>query len=111
MGERARRLARNEAAFRDVNENIQRVAEQLEHDREHHLYEYLCECANAGCDERIQLTISEYEAVRERPTWFALVDGHELPEIETVVGRHRRYIVVEKEDDAAEVARATDTRE
>lgn len=111
MSEREQRLARNEAVFRDVNENIQRLAEQLEGEREHHLYEYCCECANVSCDKRVRLTIREYEAVREHPTWFALVEGHELPDIETVVQRQPRYLVVAKRNDAAEVARETDPRE
>jgi hypothetical protein len=110
MSERERRLARNEAVFRDVNENIQQVAEQLE-GGEHHLYEYCCECANNGCNERVQLTVREYEALRGHSTWFALIDGHDLPEIETVVQRHPRYVVVEKQREAAEVARGTDPRE
>lgn len=111
MSERERRLARNEAVFRNVNENIQQLAQQLETEREHHLYDYWCECANSGCNERVQLTVQEYEEVREHSTWFALVEGHALPEIETLVQRHERYVVVEKRDEAAEVARKTDPRE
>jgi hypothetical protein len=44
-------------------------------------------------------------------TRFAVVPGHELPEIEMVVERHAGYLVVEKRQaDAQEVAFETDTR-
>jgi hypothetical protein len=44
-------------------------------------------------------------------TRFAVVPGHELPEIETVVERHPAYLVVEKRQaDAEEVALETDPR-
>jgi hypothetical protein len=39
-----------------------------------------------------------------------MVDGHEVPEIEDVVERHERYVVVEKRAHAGETAEATDPR-
>jgi hypothetical protein len=58
------------------------------------------------------MTLVEYEAVRAEPTRFAIVPGHEQPEIETIVERHDpTYLVVEKrEEDAEEIARETDPR-
>jgi hypothetical protein len=45
------------------------------------------------------------------PTHFAVVPGHELPQIERVVKRTSNHLVVEKqEEDAEEVARETDPR-
>ncbi|MGH3050767.1 MAG: hypothetical protein ACRDLK_11465 [Gaiellaceae bacterium] len=110
MSEREQRLARNEALFREVNENIQKVAQQVAAAREEHVYEYCCECANVGCSERVELTTAEYERLRADATRFAPVEGHELPEIETVVERFRGCVIVEKRDEAAEVAEQTDPR-
>jgi hypothetical protein len=39
-----------------------------------------------------------------------LAPGHEIPEIETVVDRGERHVVVEKPDAAGDVAAATDPR-
>ncbi len=57
------------------------------------------------CAERIELSRSEYERIRSRQTFFVVVPGHELPEIERVVERADRYAIVEKA--AADVSAAT----
>lgn len=112
VGAREERLADNEALFREVNERVARVAEQfVEVDSTADPVEFNCECGRAGCTEQIALTLVEYEAVRAVPTQFAVVPGHELPEIERVVARHPSYLVVDKqEEDAEHVARETDPR-
>ena len=70
-----------------------------------------CECGRAQCAEPIPMTVAEYEAVRAEPTHFAVVPGHEQPEIESIVELHPTYLVVEKRDEEAqEVARETDPR-
>ncbi|MGZ4307849.1 MAG: hypothetical protein ACXVZN_02570 [Gaiellaceae bacterium] len=72
---------------------------------------FSCECADAECVETIAMTVDEYEAVRAKATQFAVVPGHEAPDIERVVERHPNYLVIEKEHpDAKEVARETDPR-
>ena len=62
MDERARRLAENEAQFRDVNERIERAAARF--GGEQHVYEFVCECSHADCLERVHLTVERYQAVR-----------------------------------------------
>ncbi|SRR6266536_2779237 len=110
VGERDTRLARNETLYREVNERVSEVAEQFEADSDTPVG-FICECGAADCTEPIPLTLIEYEAIRDEPTRFAVVPGHERPEIESVVGRHRAYLVVEKrEEEAREVARETDPR-
>ena len=59
------RLAQNEAFFRDINERIRGAVEG--HPADDHVYEYLCECSDTACVERIRLTTDEYEAVRSDP--------------------------------------------
>lgn len=112
MGAREERLAANEALFREVNERVAEVAEHfIEVESTAEYFKFTCECGSATCTEQIAMTMVEYEALRAVPTHFAVVDGHDLPEIERVVERHQRYLVVEKqEEDAVEVARETDPR-
>lgn len=110
VGEREKRLARNEARFRDVNERVAEVAESFaEGERTADPVHFSCECGSETCTEQIAMTLVEYEAVRSMPTRFAVVAGHEVPEIERVVERTANYFVVEKDDDDAErVALETD---
>jgi hypothetical protein len=91
---REERIARNEARFRDINErlrgDLQPLAEETESLR------FVCECGNPSCREGIPLALGEYQAVRAHPLHFAVAPGHEIPDVEAVVERHDRYVVVEK---------------
>jgi hypothetical protein len=42
------------------------------------------------------MTLEESDVVREQDDRFAVVPGHESSELETVVKRHERYLVVDK---------------
>jgi hypothetical protein len=107
MDDRERRLAKNEAFFRELNENIRSVATTLGGGDS---YEYLCECSDSGCTVRIELTIDEYERVRGDGTRFFVAGGHTEPEVERVVEHRDGYVVVEKAGAAAAVAAARDPR-
>jgi hypothetical protein len=93
------RIIRNEALFRELNERVREIEETLT-DRgiaEPSPYgEYFCECGLEDCIEKIQLTHDEYEHVRSDPLHFAIVPGHEVPEVERVVERSDRFSMVEK---------------
>lgn len=102
-----RRIGGNEAAFRKVNEALRGENRLTDAGR---LFPFRCECGVLGCNQLVELTVPEYEAVRSMPTHFFLIDGHEIPETERVVERRERYSVVEKEDEAAQVAVDTDPR-
>ena len=56
MDSRDRRMAENEAFFREVNERIATKADQLAPEVPEL---YLCECANADCTFRIALLSQE----------------------------------------------------
>src|SRR3954452_20995404 len=94
----------NEATFRQINEGVRAV------ERGEGLITFFCECGRLGCNQLIRLSRAEYEAVREDPRRFAILPGHELPEVEDVVERHERYTVIEKHADTAEVVERTDPR-
>jgi hypothetical protein len=99
------RIAMNEATFRKVNEGMQ-VGQELGG-----LLTFICECGRLGCTELIELTRAEYEDLRADPRRFALLAGHEIPDVERVVARHERYLVVEKRGDPAEeIVEHTDPR-
>jgi hypothetical protein len=70
----------------------------------------LCECGNPGCNARIELVETEYEAVRRVPTRFVVVPGHELPELERVVETRTTYRVVENFGEAGALATRRNSR-
>lgn len=87
---RARKLAHNEALFREVNETIAIARPAAAETR------FICECADQNCALTILLDRAEYERIRRNPSRFFVLPGHEVPEIENVVERHPGYYVVEK---------------
>ena len=85
--------ARTETLFRSVNEHIAAAAEDGFVDDA----EFVCECADPACAERVPATLEQYEEVRSVGTHFLLTPGHEIAEVERVVKRpHKRTVVVEK---------------
>ncbi len=106
--EHERRLAENEALFREVNEHVQKQADG--HGNDGHIYAYFCECSDRGCIERVELTSSEYEVVRADGTRFILVAGHEIDEIEDVVATLGDSVIVEKQGVAGQHAETLDPR-
>jgi hypothetical protein len=99
------RAARNEALFREVNENIARMEER--HGTTTAEPVFLCECANADCAMHVPAGPDVYVRVREQPRQFLVLPGHDDPQLERVVERHRDYLIVEKTGAAGEVAEQT----
>jgi len=109
MEERGERIGRNEALFREVNENIERISATLEVNDER--LQILCECGVQTCLEQLDVAMADYERVRSEPTLFLIKPGHEHTDLEEVVEEHDGYHVVRKRDsDAARVARDLDPR-
>jgi hypothetical protein len=71
---------------------------------------FRCECARLGCNLLLEVTLSAYEQVRSHPRRFVMIDGHQVPELETVVQREPGYVVVQKLDQAGEKAEKTNPR-
>ncbi len=86
------RRARTEALFRDVNERIADSALRFEAGTT----EFVCECADPSCTDRIEASLDEYEDVRADGATFLLAPGHEEPDIERVVADRGRFWIVEK---------------
>jgi hypothetical protein len=99
MDKRAERIGLNEALFREVNERVKGINDSFGTRLEE--AEFVCECGDESCTERVRLTLSDYERVRAEPTHFAIRPGHEIPDVEDVVERNERYLTVEKTARAA----------
>jgi hypothetical protein len=100
--------ARSQALFRQVNEQIEQVAESFGTDGQDL---FICECGNPQCMQEIALTRAEYELIREHASRFAVALNHENPETETIVGQNERFAIVESyAGEASQIARETDPR-
>lgn len=107
MDAREKRMATNEALFREVNERIEVMAHQLGPDVP---YEFLCECANADCTFKLSLPLSIYEAIRADPKQFVVLPLHYTPEIEDLVVKEADYWIVRKEGEAGDYVEKLDPR-
>lgn len=85
-----RRLEHNEQVFKSVNEEIDDRSDDAG------VAEYVCECSDTGCSAIIRLTHQQYEHVRSEPNWYAVLPGHEVPEVERVVEALDGHLIVEK---------------
>jgi hypothetical protein len=106
MTDRQERLARNETLFRSVNERVEEVVQPGRNEE----IDFLCECGDGECVEKVSLTREEYERVRADGAQFVIVAGHEIPDIENEVLRTDRFLVVRKLPEEAEIAQETDPR-
>jgi hypothetical protein len=106
---RRMRAAKNQSLFREVNERVEEIAQSFNLDSQQ--LDFICECAHTDCVERLEMSVREYEAIRRVPTHFAVADGHEIPDVENVVERTSRYVVVAKLGVGGELAHKLDPRQ
>src|SRR5882762_4109983 len=101
MGDRERRIGRNEALFREVNEHVESLNRGRAEvsDRQMHI---VCECGDLACADGLTVPIGKYEEVRSDPTLFFVKPGHEAADIEGVVERTEQFDVVRKRAGDAE---------
>ncbi len=105
---RQERIAHNEASFRLINERLEAsLAAQAPTLQP---VNFVCECGSRRCQDTVQLTLAEYEAVRARGDHFAVLPGHEIPDTERVVQRFEHYSVVEKIGVGADISELTSPR-
>jgi hypothetical protein len=106
-GELKERIAANESVLRNINERIESGQWPGE---EQKALGFRCECARLGCNGMVELTVEQYEEVRSHPRRFVVLPGHQIPAAEDVVKTEPGYVVVEKRDQAGEMAEANDPR-
>ena len=108
MAEREERIARNEAAAREINERLEGAQGERSRDEEIRM---ICECGRETCDRVVAISIAEYEQVRSDAHRFVMVREHVIPDMERVVEETGRYVVAVKRDrEAAEIALEEDPR-
>jgi hypothetical protein len=89
VSDRTERIGMNEALFREVNERIDQLQADLGGPS---TFEIVCECGTATCVERFSITSDEYGTLREDVHRFAVVPGHERPQLERTVERRDGYL-------------------
>jgi hypothetical protein len=109
MDERERRIALNEAVFREANERIRELNETFATFTNELVL--VCECGNGQCAEKISMAPAAYEELRAESSHFAVVRGHEIPDVETVIAQREGYDIVRKHEGVPQrVAEVTDPR-
>ena len=103
----AERVARTEALFREVNERIAESASSFESDEA----DFVCECADPACTDRVEATLGEYEGVRDEATHFLVSPGHVDERFERPVrGRPGLHVVEKFHATAAAIVRRLNPR-
>jgi hypothetical protein len=97
MQAREERIAKTESLFRSVNERIAEASDRFDNGDATDA-EFLCECGDPSCSERLEVPLEEYEQVRRDPTTFVLDPEHVEPDVEKIVRHRRDYAVVKKVD-------------
>jgi hypothetical protein len=101
------RVAKTEALFREVNERVAERAEEFDSETA----EFVCECADPTCTQRIHASLGEYEDVRGEGDTFLVVHGHvERRDMERVIARRDGFQVVQKLRELGVLVRRLDPR-
>lgn len=104
-----RRLDENEVVFRRLNEQVKKGIDEtnriaieenqkgmmIDIDDETPL-QFYCECSDENCTKRVLVDYAEYNKIHEQRDHFIVVPGHELADIERVIGIEDEFYVVEK---------------
>ena len=93
MDERERRIETNEKLFREVNDRVETLNQSL---GVAGYSEWICECGDSTCFERLTVALQDYRRIREHGDRFIVKLGHEAPDVEVVVEQGEGYAVVEK---------------
>jgi hypothetical protein len=105
---RVERIARNESAFRDLNENLEASVHRGRGDAD--FAGFVCECGHEDCEQTVRMRLADFEHVRSDSQLFFVVPGHEIDEAESVVEQHEGYSVVRKCEEVADLVDDTDRR-
>ena len=71
-----KRVGMNEAIFRQVNEQIKSLDDELGVDDG--TITVICECGDAECTERLELPLAKYDQIRSDSLLYVIVPGHEF---------------------------------
>lgn len=108
-----RRQIENEMIFRRANEQVTDGLDELdamhiEDDniellrKEDLALEFICECSDENCKERVQMKLSTYQMIHVDRKCFVIRVGHQVEAIEEIVSTGPDYSVVRKDNTVAE---------
>jgi hypothetical protein len=92
--DRRQRIEENEKLFREVNERVAQMHAGYHRGPDP---EWVCECGDQTCFERVVVALDDYRTVRSNGNWFLILPGHEKSDVERVVRERQGYVVVEKD--------------
>jgi hypothetical protein len=87
---RAERIYRTELDFRRINNALANELGEGEG-------RFLCECASPACAEHLQLSADDLRVIHGDENLFAIVPGHEIPDLETVIEQTDGYAIIRKD--------------
>jgi hypothetical protein len=96
--------------YRAVNREIERASKELG-EKPHDQLTVVCECGQDSCSQTVDLTLAEYEQSHQQHDRFVVVPGHEDEQLERVVERNERYLVVDKFGEAEHIAETEERRQ
>jgi hypothetical protein len=86
-----------QALFRQVNERVLEVNRVLGPTAR--LVDFVCECRDPACTERLTLSVAQYEAIRRHRNRHIVHPGHHAPTRERTTQITRGYAVIERDED------------
>jgi hypothetical protein len=98
------KAAKNQSLFREVNERVRAVSQSFADDAG--TIDFMCECAMTDCEERVHLSLADYQEIRRVPTHFFVTASmeHVFPDAERIFAEREGYYVVEKFGEAGVAA-------
>jgi hypothetical protein len=87
VSSRDERVARTEEFFKRVNDTMRNELGDGDGN-------FLCECGNIACTEKLALNAEDLRLLHSIEGYFAVLPGHQIPEIETLVKENGRYAIV-----------------
>jgi hypothetical protein len=90
--DREERIIENEKLFREVNERVADMQASFSGPDP----EWVCECGDETCFEKVAVPIEDYQQIRSHGDWFVIMPGHEKPDVEKIVREDNGFVVVEK---------------
>ena len=86
---RAERVYRTELDFKRLNKSLARALADASG-------RFLCECGNPHCNVRVDVSDEDMQTLHSEQDLFAIVPGHDIPDLETVVASNDGYAIVRK---------------
>jgi hypothetical protein len=81
-----------QALFRQVNERVLEANRSLGPTAR--LVDFVCECRDPECTDRLTLSVAQFDAIRGHPAWRLVRPGHSLPIHERTIEIHKGFAVV-----------------